>query len=119
MPVREREHGELPSPICPGLTARLGRDLLFFPLNFVTPPFIVFRRWLECFRQLSQPLSGNERVFVEYFEAFGFIDFEAAKFLPPLLKDGLADSATSEKFGDSYANAQLISSIKLEERSTV
>src|ERR1035438_5479052 len=31
MPVREREHGELPSPICPGLTARLGRDLLFQP----------------------------------------------------------------------------------------
>ncbi len=29
MPVREREHGELPSPICPCLTARLGRDLLF------------------------------------------------------------------------------------------
>jgi t-SNARE complex subunit (syntaxin) len=29
MPVREREHGELPSPICPGSTARSGRDLLF------------------------------------------------------------------------------------------
>src|ERR1017187_1771523 len=29
MPVREREHGELPSPICPCLTARSGRDLLF------------------------------------------------------------------------------------------
>ena len=29
MPVRERESGELPSPICPGLTARLDRDLLF------------------------------------------------------------------------------------------
>ena len=27
---REREHGELPSPICPGLTARSNRDLLFF-----------------------------------------------------------------------------------------
>jgi hypothetical protein len=29
MPVRERELGELPSPICPCLTARSGRDLLF------------------------------------------------------------------------------------------
>ena len=29
MLVREREPGELPSPICPGLTARSGRDLLF------------------------------------------------------------------------------------------
>jgi len=29
MLAREREHGELPSPICPCLTARLGRDLLF------------------------------------------------------------------------------------------
>lgn len=29
MPVREREIGELPSPICPGSTARLDRDLLF------------------------------------------------------------------------------------------
>jgi hypothetical protein len=29
MPVREREHGELPSPICPCLTARLGRDFSF------------------------------------------------------------------------------------------
>jgi hypothetical protein len=31
MLARERELGELPSPICPGLTARLGRDLLFSP----------------------------------------------------------------------------------------
>ena len=29
MSVREREHGELPSPICPCPTERLGRDLLF------------------------------------------------------------------------------------------
>ena len=29
MPVWEREHGELPSPICPGSTARLDRDLCF------------------------------------------------------------------------------------------
>lgn len=32
MPVRERESGELPSPICPGLTERLNRDLLFYPI---------------------------------------------------------------------------------------
>src|ERR1019366_4663273 len=35
MPVREREHGELPSPICPGLTARLDRDLLFSKILLV------------------------------------------------------------------------------------
>src|SRR5581483_12461908 len=40
MSVRERESGELPSPICPGLTERLNRDLLFsgakknFPCSF-------------------------------------------------------------------------------------
>jgi hypothetical protein len=36
MPVRERESGELPSPICPCLTERSGRDLLFllFLLSF-------------------------------------------------------------------------------------
>jgi len=32
MSARERELGELPSPICPCLTARLGRDFLF-PLH--------------------------------------------------------------------------------------
>lgn len=38
MPVRERESGELPSPICPCLTARSGRDLLFFGDRGNPPP---------------------------------------------------------------------------------
>src|SRR5712671_4031733 len=33
MPVREREHGELPSPICPGSAERPDRDLLFFRME--------------------------------------------------------------------------------------
>src|SRR5665213_3162289 len=38
MPVRERESGELPSPICPCSTARLGRDLLFSQILLVLRP---------------------------------------------------------------------------------
>ena len=38
MSVREREIGELPSPICPCLTERSGRDLLF---SQILPPFLI------------------------------------------------------------------------------
>jgi hypothetical protein len=37
MPVREREHGELPSPICPCPAARSGRDLLFLRQGNIQP----------------------------------------------------------------------------------
>jgi t-SNARE complex subunit (syntaxin) len=41
MPVREREHGELPSPICPGSTARSGRDLLFLEIIVIVIVVVV------------------------------------------------------------------------------
>jgi len=47
MSARERELGELPSPICPCLAARPGRDLFFAPWNgnvyAATSPVAVFR----------------------------------------------------------------------------
>lgn len=42
MPVRERERGELPSPICPGSTERLSRDLLFWGRQIAGEP--IFNR---------------------------------------------------------------------------
>src|SRR5439155_20133984 len=39
MSAREREPGELPSPICPCLIARSGRDLFFLDGNIEHPTF--------------------------------------------------------------------------------
>jgi len=44
MLARERELGELPSPICPGLTARLGRDLLFLEIILVLIVILIHQR---------------------------------------------------------------------------
>src|ERR1035438_3579432 len=52
MPVRERESGELPSPICPCPTARLGRDLLF---SEIIPILIVI-----LFFKLREDEDDNE-----------------------------------------------------------
>jgi hypothetical protein len=44
MLARERELGELPSPICPGLTARLDRDLLFLGIILVLVVILIHQR---------------------------------------------------------------------------
>jgi hypothetical protein len=41
MLVREREIGELPSPICPCLAERSGGDLMFLPLAIIRFYFIL------------------------------------------------------------------------------